>query len=504
MAHRQLGDEPRAHRWFDEADRWMQKTARDSTRNSSASRRGGAVVAGRGPSSNGDEGRAACRERPAGRRIVPNHSGEQGLSPRPVRPDRSVVSPPARHRPGARPAQERMVLRWCRRWTVEGISNGVRCRSPGCLRCFRIGCRAAGYRCRPGLSGDPLRALAQLPRRAGAPRGLAAGVHLPGGQARRRRGAARASWPCRSTTSSRPWAWPSGRTGSPSGPAPRSGSCARAPDIAPRLEPAGRHDGCFLARTSHFTGDIHAHELAWAGDELWVVNTLFSCLCTLHEDYSFVPRWRPPFVTALAAEDRCHLNGLALAATGPAAYVTALAETDTPEGWRPNKATGGCLIDVADRPDGRPRLRHAALAARPPGPGLAARLRDGPAGARRPGDGRRGDGGRAARLHARPGVPRVASPSSACPRSARPPRSAACRSPSGGQSCGAASASSTCGRAGWSPTWSSSPGVEEIFDVQVLPGVRCPALSGPYPEAGRGADDLEPPRRRPLDHPPSP
>jgi len=22
--------------------------------------------------------------------------------------------------------------------------------------------------------------------------------------------------------------------------------------------------------------------------------------------------------------------------------------------------------------------------------------------------------------------------------------------------------------------------VEEIFDVQVLPGVRCPALSGPY------------------------
>jgi hypothetical protein len=23
-------------------------------------------------------------------------------------------------------------------------------------------------------------------------------------------------------------------------------------------------------------------------------------------------------------------------------------------------------------------------------------------------------------------------------------------------------------------------GVEEIFDVQVLPGARCPALSGPY------------------------
>jgi uncharacterized protein (TIGR03032 family) len=118
-----------------------------------------------------------------------------------------------------------------------------------------------------------------------------------------------------------------------------------APDLAPRVEPAGRHDGCFLARSSHVTGDIHGHELAWAGDELWVVNTLFSCLCTLHEAYSFVPRWRPPFVTALAAEDRCHLNGLALV-DGRPKYVTALAETDTPQGWRPNKASSGCLIDV--------------------------------------------------------------------------------------------------------------------------------------------------------------
>jgi uncharacterized protein (TIGR03032 family) len=70
-----------------------------------------------------------------------------------------------------------------------------------------------------------------------------------------------------------------------------------APDLAPRVEPVGQHDGYFLARSSHVTGDIHGHELAWAGDELWVVNTLFSCLCTLHEAYSFVPRWQPWFIT---------------------------------------------------------------------------------------------------------------------------------------------------------------------------------------------------------------
>jgi uncharacterized protein (TIGR03032 family) len=118
-----------------------------------------------------------------------------------------------------------------------------------------------------------------------------------------------------------------------------------APDLAPQIEPAGRHDACFLPRSCHVTGDIRAHQLAWAGEELWLVNTRFSCLCTLHPDYSFVPRWWPPFVTALAADDRCHLNGLALVAGQPR-YVTALGETDTPEGWRMHKATGGCLIDI--------------------------------------------------------------------------------------------------------------------------------------------------------------
>ena len=119
-----------------------------------------------------------------------------------------------------------------------------------------------------------------------------------------------------------------------------------APDIAPRVEPAGQHDACFLPRSCHVTGDIGVHEIAWSADELWIVNTRFSCLCTLDPDYSFVPRWRPPFITALAAEDRCHLNGLAMV-DGRPKYVTALGETDTQDGWRANKPHGGCLIDVS-------------------------------------------------------------------------------------------------------------------------------------------------------------
>lgn len=118
-----------------------------------------------------------------------------------------------------------------------------------------------------------------------------------------------------------------------------------APAIAPLVEPAGQHDACFVPRSSHVTGDICVHELAWAGEELWAVNTRFSCLCTLDRAYSFVPRWRPRFVTAFAAEDRCHLNGLALV-DGRPKYVTALGETDTANGWRANKPRGGCLMDV--------------------------------------------------------------------------------------------------------------------------------------------------------------
>jgi uncharacterized protein (TIGR03032 family) len=118
-----------------------------------------------------------------------------------------------------------------------------------------------------------------------------------------------------------------------------------APDIAPRIEPPGQHDACFLPRSSHVTGDVGIHEVAWADDALWIVCTRFSCLATLSPDYSFVPRWRPPMISALAPEDRCHLNGLALV-DGQPRYVTALGTTDDRDGWRADKPDGGCIIDI--------------------------------------------------------------------------------------------------------------------------------------------------------------
>jgi len=117
------------------------------------------------------------------------------------------------------------------------------------------------------------------------------------------------------------------------------------PAVAPKVEPEKRHDACFIPRSIHYTGNIDIHELDFAGDELWFVNTRFSCLCTLDLDHSFVPRWRPPWVSAYAVEDRCHLNGLAVV-DGKPRYVTALGMTDTQGGWRENKQSGGVLYDL--------------------------------------------------------------------------------------------------------------------------------------------------------------
>ncbi|OKH17065.1 TIGR03032 family protein [[Limnothrix rosea] IAM M-220] len=116
------------------------------------------------------------------------------------------------------------------------------------------------------------------------------------------------------------------------------------PAIAPKLE-GGKHDACYLLRNTHVTGNIDIHEMDWAGDELWFVNTKFSCLCTLDDEHSFVPRWRPHFITGYAPEDRCHLNGLAIVDDKPK-YVTSLGVGDTLQAWRENKRDGGVIMDV--------------------------------------------------------------------------------------------------------------------------------------------------------------
>lgn len=102
-------------------------------------------------------------------------------------------------------------------------------------------------------------------------------------------------------------------------------------------------EGRVVGRTD--VHDIGLGEIDGARRPIFV-NTLFNCLATVSDTASFRPLWRPKFISALAAEDRCHLNGLAMDGTQPA-YVTAVSRSDVVDGWRDRRHDGGVVIDVA-------------------------------------------------------------------------------------------------------------------------------------------------------------
>lgn len=105
------------------------------------------------------------------------------------------------------------------------------------------------------------------------------------------------------------------------------------------------YDALFTPRLAHYCGAVDTHDLLWTPQGLIGVNTLFSCLFRLDDFYSFAPIWTPPFISELTPDDRCHLNGMA-AVDGVPRYVTAFGTTDTRQGWRPDKLTGGILMDI--------------------------------------------------------------------------------------------------------------------------------------------------------------
>lgn len=112
----------------------------------------------------------------------------------------------------------------------------------------------------------------------------------------------------------------------------------------PPGQTANEYDRVYVPQLAYTTGDLDLHDIAMDGNGRPIfVNTLFSCLARPSESHSFVPVWKPQFITKLAAEDRCHLNGLAME-NGKPCYVTAVATTDVHEGWREHRRDGGVVI----------------------------------------------------------------------------------------------------------------------------------------------------------------
>ena len=112
------------------------------------------------------------------------------------------------------------------------------------------------------------------------------------------------------------------------------------------LAPDGS-DAMFAPHQSWITGDLDIHDMAFGADGRPVfVNTRFNCVATTSDGFSFKPLWRPPFISDLVAEDRCHLNGMAIE-NGAPRFVTAVSKSDFADGWRDRRGDGGVLIDMA-------------------------------------------------------------------------------------------------------------------------------------------------------------
>tara|TARA_R110002072_G_scaffold13418_12_gene56290 strand:+ start:52729 stop:53790 length:1062 start_codon:yes stop_codon:yes gene_type:complete len=119
--------------------------------------------------------------------------------------------------------------------------------------------------------------------------------------------------------------------------------------FTPAFKKGAAHEGydrLYIPQVGHTTGDVDIHDIAIRQDGSPVfVSTMFSCVAELSDDFSINPIWQPPWISKLAAEDRCHLNGLALEDGAPR-YVTSVSQADAVDGWREHRAGGGVLFDI--------------------------------------------------------------------------------------------------------------------------------------------------------------
>jgi uncharacterized protein (TIGR03032 family) len=105
-------------------------------------------------------------------------------------------------------------------------------------------------------------------------------------------------------------------------------------------------DAYYAPHTSWITGSVDLHDVGLDAQNRPVfVSTLYNCIASVSDSHNFKLLWKPPFVSELVAEDRCHLNGMAMA-DGRPRYATAVARSDVKDGWREQRANGGVVIDV--------------------------------------------------------------------------------------------------------------------------------------------------------------
>jgi uncharacterized protein (TIGR03032 family) len=102
----------------------------------------------------------------------------------------------------------------------------------------------------------------------------------------------------------------------------------------------------FAKETTHATGRLDVHDLAFDARGLCFANTRFNCLARPGRRSRFRRAWTPSFLTASATRDCCHLNGLGVRG-GRLAVATAFCTSSMTGGWRTeDRFQSGVAIDV--------------------------------------------------------------------------------------------------------------------------------------------------------------
>ena len=100
-----------------------------------------------------------------------------------------------------------------------------------------------------------------------------------------------------------------------------------------------------MPRITYHTGAVDIHDLSFGSNgDIYAINTLFSSIIKLDENYSFTPVWTPPQIDKITSEDRCHLNGMAML-NGKPKYATAFNNGNTPQVGE-NITSSGVIYDI--------------------------------------------------------------------------------------------------------------------------------------------------------------
>jgi len=107
-----------------------------------------------------------------------------------------------------------------------------------------------------------------------------------------------------------------------------------------------KYDALYMPRITYHTGPLDIHDLRFGIDgRIFAVNTLFSCITEITDDYNFTPYWTPPFIDKHVSEDRCHLNGMALQ-NGIPKYASAFNQGNSRQSWREKVTETGVIFDL--------------------------------------------------------------------------------------------------------------------------------------------------------------